>query len=45
MSVVVMTGDKEKCVGIALGKKCPAAASPLQTQKCNVHKIYDFFKI
>ena len=39
MLVVVMTGDKGKCVGIALGKKYHAAASPLQTQKCKVRKM------
>jgi hypothetical protein len=39
MSVVVMTSDKGKCVGLALGKKYPTAASPLQTKKCKVHKI------
>ena len=39
MSVVVMTGDKGKCVGFSLGKKYPAAASLLQIQKCKFHKI------
>ena len=39
MSVVVMTGDKGKCVGIAVGKKWRVAASPLQTRKCKVNKM------
>jgi hypothetical protein len=32
MSVVVMTSDKGKCVGLALGEKYPTAASPLETK-------------
>ena len=44
MSVVVITGDKGKCVCIAMEKKHRVAAPLLQTQKCKVRKIWGILK-